>query len=425
MPLVTHAPISLLPTPFPRSAYLFAKRLQVSVFAFNLTFGFVNACLHQPLFNLLVHRISIHPTFLDEVCQSVAEVDTFTAALYAVYQQTRTPVQPIVLGIHRSDYLLHQQQPGAEPVPQQVELNTIASSFSSLSYLTSQLHRHLLSSSTSTSSLLPQLAETASDRSLADAIAEAWRLYSAAAHGAVPGAVVVMIVQPGEKNAFDQRWIEYQLAKLHGIKLLRKTLLEMATGARVGLDHTLYLTDGQQNDIGVAVVYYRAGYTPVDYPSDKEWAARLLIEQSSAIKCPSIAYHLAGLKKVQQVLALPGQVEKFMSPEESAQLRASFTGLFPLSDDAAGLAAVELALANPAAYVLKPQREGGGNNFYNEQVKEMLLKLTPKERSAYILMERILPPSNPGKVLRKGVLSEYPTVSELGIYGCFIGYDEK
>jgi hypothetical protein len=44
----------------------------------------------------------------------------------------------------------------------------------------------------------------------------------------------------------------------------------------------------------VSVVYFRAGYTPNDYPGKDEWAARLLIEQSSAVKCPSVAYQLAG-----------------------------------------------------------------------------------------------------------------------------------
>ncbi|MFS7957688.1 putative acid--amino-acid ligase (peptide synthase) [Helianthus anomalus] len=36
----------------------------------------------------------------------------------------------------------------------------------------------------------------------------------------------------------------------------------------------------------VVVIYFRAGYAPTDYPSESEWKARLLIEESSAIKCP-------------------------------------------------------------------------------------------------------------------------------------------
>jgi glutathione synthase len=36
--------------------------------------------------------------------------------------------------------------------------------------------------------------------------------------------------------------------------------------------------------VEVSVVYFRAGYGPDDYPSNREWAARLAIERSLAIK---------------------------------------------------------------------------------------------------------------------------------------------
>ena len=42
-------------------------------------------------------------------------------------------------------------------------------------------------------------------------------------------------------------------------------------------------------------------YTPNDYPTEAEWDARLLLERSLAVKCPSLAQHLTGTKKVQQV----------------------------------------------------------------------------------------------------------------------------
>ena len=36
-----------------------------------------------------------------------------------------------------------------------------------------------------------------------------------------------------------------------------------------------------------------------------------MMERSRAIKCPSAALHLAGTKKVQQVLASPGVLERY------------------------------------------------------------------------------------------------------------------
>lgn len=49
------------------------------------------------------------------------------------------------------------------------------------------------------------------------------------------------------------------------------------------------------------MVYFRAGYTPVDYPTEREWEARLMVEQSAAVKCPTLGYQLAGTKKVCQI----------------------------------------------------------------------------------------------------------------------------
>jgi glutathione synthase len=78
------------------------------------------------------------------------------------------------------------------------------------------------------------------------------------------------------------------------------------------------------------VIYFRAGYEPGHYVSEKEWDARLTMERSTAIKCPSIHYHLAGTKKVQQSLAKPGVLEKFLTPDQTAAVKEIFTGLYSL-----------------------------------------------------------------------------------------------
>jgi len=83
--------------------------------------------------------------------------------------------------------------------------------------------------------------------------------------------------------------------------------------------------------------------------------------------------------------------------------------------------AVEDAKKNPDNYVLKPQREGGGNNIYGQQVKETIEKLSSKELSAFILMERVRPPISNNFILREGkIYSDEPMISELGIYSVFL-----
>jgi len=77
-------------------------------------------------------------------------------------------------------------------------------------------------------------------------------------------------------------------------------------------------------------------------------------------------------------------------------------------------------LKNPENYVLKPQREGGGNNIYGQQVKEAIEKFSSKELSAYILMELVRPPLSNNFILREGIISTEPMISELGIYSVFL-----
>ena len=61
-------------------------------------------------------------------------------------------------------------------------------------------------------------------------------------------------------------------------------------------------------------------------------------------------------------------------------MRASFAGLYGLGDGSEeARLAKERALAHPAEYVLKPQREGGGNNLYDKEMVDMLTSASDDE----------------------------------------------
>jgi glutathione synthase len=139
-----------------------------------------------------------------------------------------------------------------------------------------------------------------------------------------------------------------------------------------------------------------------------------------SIKSPTIAYQLIGSKKVQQVLAEPGRLERYVDVETAERLRSSFAGLYPLDQSAEGKAAYESALANPDNYVMKPQREGGGHNIYGDDILDELKRLTPEGRNAYILMDLIRSPSVENLMLRQGQVISGQVVSELGIYGIYL-----
>jgi glutathione synthetase len=180
----------------------------------------------------------------------------------------------------------------------------------------------------------------------------------------------------------------------------------------------------------VAVVYLRSGYGPGDYPDESAWKARLQLERSNAIKCPTILTQLAGCKKVQQVLATPGTsiLTRFLGKNTTSipGLEKTFTNIYPLDNTPAGLEARAIAL-DPnlcQGYVLKPQREGGGNNTYRSAIPPFLKSLPETHYKSYILMEIITPPPVQNMILRNGVVEQGGVICELGVYGTCL-WDQK
>ncbi|KAL5995822.1 Glutathione synthetase [Asimina triloba] len=311
---LVHAPISLLPTPFPENRWR-------------------QACELAPIFNELVDRVSLDGKFLQDSLSRTKKVDAFTSKLLDIHSKMleMNKEEEIRLGLHRSDYMLDAQTKELL----QIELNTISSSFSGLGCLVGKLHRNLLDHYGNNLGLDPTRVpgNTAVDQ-FAGALAKAWKEYNN------NSAVVMFVVQPEERNI---------------------------------------------GKYTIAVVYFRAGYSPNDYPSESEWNARLVIEKSCAIKCPSISYHLVGTKKIQQELAKPNVLES-------------------------------------------ENNLSSGNNIYGNDVRETLVHLQKDGNeglAAYILMQRIFPTASIAYLVRDGICHQGNAISELGIYGAYLRNKEK
>jgi len=239
----------------------------------------------------------------------------------------------------------------------------------------------------------------------------------------------------------------------HAIRVVHQTLLELASTASLSSpSRTLLLTiPSHGNQIEISTVYFRAGYAPTDFPTETHWTVRLTLERSRAIKCPTIPLQLAGGKKVQEALSQPGVVEQFFATLESgaaasavAELRASWVPMWALDTERSpvlptSLPDVErnpgeplgttLARRHADKLVLKPQREGGGNNIYKDDIPAFLEGLSVEERRAWIAMALIVPPAGVGSYLVRPVsgagknddegakLARVETTSELGIFG--------
>lgn len=209
----TPAPIALSPTPYPASAFAFVHRL-------------------QPIWNVLVDRIARDRDFLVSELASVSHADAFTQRVLELYQLL--PEDHIQhswqLGILRSDYMLDYYKDaadGQEKVrPLQVEINTISSSFGSLSQKINRFHAFLLERQAEDPQYqaLCQVVHTpfpaqnlrnlveaheshASLRRIARGLAIAHQKYLETERGASSEASnvrVLFIVQPGERNVYLQ-----------------------------------------------------------------------------------------------------------------------------------------------------------------------------------------------------------------------------
>ena len=416
--LASTAPVTLFPSLFPRSC-------------------FEQGVAIQKAYNELYAAIARDEAWLKSIIEELVGVDDFVAKLWQTHLEVKKEgyVQDLSLGLFRSDYMVHQDpsQPNPSPGLKQVEFNTIASSFGGLSAQVSALHKFLLTIDAypkSTSSFIKddalELSKSAS--SLAKGLAAAHTAYGASRTG-LP-LCVLFVVQDPERNVFDQRHLEYALLEGNGVRSFRLPFGETLSHTHLDADRTLIYTPPNLSwtPYEVTTIYFRAGYSPDDYPKDEDWTARLQLERSRAIKCPSILTHLAGCKKVQQVLATPHSphLKRFLPDDKVAsRVLETFAPIYPLDESEAGLEARKLATDPSSAikYVLKPQREGGGNNVYRKAIPPFLEKLPETHWPAYILMEMIEPPPLENAILRNGEIQKGGVICELGVYGVCLWRD--
>lgn len=417
--VLSHAPMTALPSPVDTSCFEYARRLAV------------------PL-NSMIYAIASDREYLRATLAETAAADAdFTGRLMQLLDVAPPPKTGVEMGIYRFDYFLHTDaedaaKPGARVSLRMVEMNCIAASFACLGTLTSQMHRYLAGHPVTSgmkvdkSSLPENDAMSGLAYGLASAHATFLRRFgpSAATAG---NTRAIMVVQPGEHNVFDQELLRSTLWEKHGVDMVRMSLAEIHSCATVEQDgeHAKLIVRRLDRPVFTAsVVYYRAGYGPGDYPSEDEWAARTTVERSVAVKCPSAAVQLVGTKKIQQVLDNPGEVERFVKDANDANLiRACFAKQYTLSPGAEGDKAAQLGLDRPEDFVLKPQREGGGNNLYSDDLKSALQSMSVQERSAFVLMERLRPVKVQNTLVRDGAWQEAEIVSEFGVYGVHVTCD--
>ena len=196
-------------------------------------------------------------------------------------------------------------------------------------------------------------------------------------------------------------------------------MAELVTAGQIDQTSKKLTVEGKE----IGFVYYRTGYQADHYMiegsdqwDEQKWQTREMLECSLAIKCPSIDLHLATFKKFQQSFSDEALLREISGSDATTEtLKQLFKGIWSLEDlckeGAEVNEVVERALENPHEFVLKPQKEGGGNNFFDEELKENLMRAKEANGqdaalSTYLIMERIHPPMIPALMLRNGEVTK-------------------
>lgn len=439
------SPTTLFPSAVPRENFYELKKLQIP-------------------FNRLYHKISLNTKFIKDCLESARKGDEFCANLLNIVdeREKRNELHKAQFGIFRADYMFEKQENGSadgnmshQYISRQIEVNTIACSFAGLSEATANLHKNVANFfgetyldggnegfngiRNSKTIRMPKVNYCLS--ALSSAFIEAFNFYSNKIspedrdtnYNGHSGATtlptsgngmhkcIVFVVDPDESNLVDQLKLQQNITSRSGILVCRKTFQQLREEGRVDSLNRFVIG----NNLEVAIFYFRTGYVPSAYKSNLDWKLREDIDCSIALSCPSVNHQLAGMKKFQQVLAQPGVLEQFEDDLDLChRMRQTFCGFKNLDFGPEGDEAIASAIQNPTKYVLKPQLEGGGHNYFEDEMTQKLESIrNTEERQAYILMERVYstPVENLISCCNYNSADTNVTVSnvvvELGVYG--------
>ena len=375
---LVHAPFSLTPYQLPSSLI---SQLQI----------------HTQWSSLLFWKVAQNSDFLREILEPTAKVDEFVRFLLSLIPQEKRQDQQLL--INRNDFLFERKENG-ELRPLQVEFNTISASFAHLSGRVTALHQQLQQENILKAAPLPHDAIAGFASGIKETIENlGWQ-----------DAALLMLVQPKERNWFDQMGLFAALSQ-RGVRVVRATLAEVHQKGKLK-NGDLWV--GPQR---IGVVYFRAGYAPGDLPYEESRSARRMLEASSAVLVPEASMQLAGTKKIQQVLADSSILSEFVPESVADQLKAYFAIMFGLEERVEGRPAREFLAENAEQYVLKPQREGGGNNVYGAEIRDFLTSLPTSEDRAWIAMKRIEAETTESLLVVQEQAQYHQCISELGIFG--------
>ena len=129
------------------------------------------------------------------------------------------------------------------------------------------------------------------------------------------------------------------------------------------------------------------------YYTPRIWKLREDIERSKAIKCPDIYTQITNLKYIQYLINKEETWAHFgFDQEVYRRNRETFCEMYIMDDfqnDKDRMLQYVEANGGYSSWVLKPQQEGGGHNFFGESIRTQIMDSTIQVLRSCILMKLI------------------------------------
>ena len=370
----------------------------------------------QPLLNRVLDKLSLDKNVVVYCLENVSDdfVQNYLKIYRSLPESHRT--KPI-LCLNRHDFMYHSEDHdsclhGCKQF-KLVEFNLHSICFQSLSDGVFHHHNSLLRRFGIASENAK--ANMDSTGGFARGFVEAYRLYNTS-QGISQESVtsfLMMVVEDKDVSWYYDQQMLLNAVELEGIPTMMVKSQELISTYRRDPDTNKLFVGNKE----IAIVYYQTFYNPENFTDSEMWTLRAEMELSSAINVPNVRHTLVNMKLFQMRLSDPGFLASYTdSLEEASKLSSLFYTTLPLDLTPEGDRNAQLGIDRPGDYVLKPQREGGGNNLWDGALVRELERLSGDPgRSSYILMRRIVSPKQEKKFVRRGVMSPIiSTVSEFG-----------
>ena len=403
---VSHIPIMLTPSPL-------SKNLYDKIF------------FYQIAFNKIINKLSNDQKFLEDTLTPIAEKDEFVRKNLEISKKLvdYEHKQKIKLGIFRNDYLFDKIQ----NFLLFTEYNTIASSMGTFTDRLKKFYSYF-------SQKYPEIFKKYKEKIIpiegfenvdkfTEAMVEAIKLGFPQQY---KDSIIIFVIQKNESNIFDQYSLSDELYNKYKILSKRLTLNEIKKNC-VQDDQGNLTIDGKL----ISMFYFRSAYCESDFPDEESWQGRELIELSTAIKVPDINTFLTTFKIFQYELSKPQIMMHYCQNDLIINdILRFFGGIYNIRDmDVEKQKELFSQIkSDPNKYILKPMREGGGNNIFGDKLKELI----PEEGNEpndilknSVIVDKIDAAVHESVVLRNEKINLQNSISEYSIYGIILSNENN